>query len=219
MLLSKRLLWAACACVFLLSMATAVPAQNVLVNPGFENGAAGGGARPDGWGWWGNAYQEGTYHPFWPLSGLQLCSMFGNWSGPWNTSGVYQEFATLAGAEWTLSSNARYAADDPILGVGAPNDNWVVQKIEFFDSGGGSLGAVEATILDGTYAPDTWHAAAPIAGTAPPGTVKVQALIIYIQPATAGGAAHIDDASFMQTGGPVPVENSTWGNIKALYGK
>jgi hypothetical protein len=92
----------------------------------------------------------------------------------------------------------------------------VVQKIAFFDAGGLEIGGVESIILDGSFAPDTWHASGLITGTAPALTAKVQALVLYLQPSMDGGAAHIDDVRF-GVSGTVPVESSTWGQIKSLY--
>lgn len=111
-----------------------------------------------------------------------------------------------------------------MIGIGnascapACTDNWVVQKIAFFDVGNNEIAGVESVILDGTFATDVWHVNAPIIGYAPAGAVKVQALILYLQPLFDGGAAHIDDVAFFQSG-TVGTHESTWGNIKALYGE
>jgi hypothetical protein len=102
-----------------------------------------------------------------------------------------------------------------MIGVGAPDQNWVVQKIAFFDASQ-EIGGVESTILSGTFATDVWHDAATIVGVAPAGTVKLQALILYLQPLYDGGAAHIDDVSLVHRV-PVATEPSTWGRVKALY--
>jgi len=218
MLFCKRLLLAAFVGVFLLSMGTAVSAQNMLVNPDFESGTAGGYSIPAGWGQFGNAWCEGNWFPFVPLSGSQLVNMYGNFwcTDCFNVSGIFQEFVTTPGQWWTLSSNARFNSADPMTGTQATGGNWVVQKIAFFDGGGTEIGAAESIILDGGFAPDTWHAAAPITGQAPAGTAKVQALILYLQPSMDGGAANIDDVAF--TGpSPVPTSKQTWGKIKSLY--
>lgn len=208
----KRLI----ACVIALLMVTAVTAsaQNLLVNPGFEDGAAGGGARPYNWGWFGNAYQEGTGDPFYPHTGSQLCSMFGNWSGPYNVSGIYQEFTCSEGDSYEMACWARYSSNDPMIGSQPEGGNWMVQKIAFFDAGNNEIGAVESIILDGSYAADTWHYSGGITGTAPANTVKVQALVLYIQVDSDGGAGHVDDVAF-GLAGTVDTENSSWGEIKS----
>ncbi len=211
--------------IFRMALATlaialiAAPAfgQNLLVNPGFENPPLSMGTPPSGWLAFGNAYAEGANPPqFVPHTGQGLCSMFGNWTGGFNVSGIFQEFPSAPGEMWQLSSWARHWSGDALIGGGAPNSNWVVQKIAFFDASNTEIGGVESTILDGTFPVDVWHYGAPIVGTAPPGTVKVQALILYLQPMFDGGAAHIDDVDFRNVT-PVPVEETTWGAVKALY--
>lgn len=188
---------------------------NVLANPGFEDGPTGYGAT--GWGVFGAAYTEASNPPqFVPYEGNQLLSMFGNWSGPYNVSGIYQEFPASKDDVWTLSSKSRHWGGDPMVGTGDPDGNWVVQKIAWFNSDGDEIGGAESVILDGTFAPDVWHNNAPITAEAPPRTASVQALILYIQVDTDGGAAHIDNVAFYP-GGPSPVDATSWGNIKALF--
>jgi len=204
----------ACVVMFLLVAATSASAENLLANPGFETGAAGGGARPAEWNWFGNAYQEGSYDPFYPHSGTQLCSMYGNWSGPYNVSGIFQEFDSVEGDQWSMSCWARHSSNDPMVGSQAEGGNWVVQKIAFFDSGNTEIGAVESIILDGSYTTDTWHYSDSILAEAPENTVKVQALVLYIQPDTDGGASHIDDVTFEYMGS-VDAEKATWGELKS----
>ena len=89
----------------------------------------------------------------------------------------------------------RHACGDPMVGAGPGSDNWAVMKIAFFDAGG-EIGSGERIVLDGTFACDTQHDHAPIIATAPPGTINVQALLLYLQPNFDGGACHFDTASF-----------------------
>lgn len=213
-------LWQRTVCivaVFLMA-ATAASAQNLLVNPGFDAGPAGGYSVPTGWGQFGNAWCEGSWFPFVPISPSNVTNMYGNfWCiGCFNVSGIFQEFPSLPGDVWEMQSNAYYSSSDPMTGSQAAGGNWVVQKIAFFDAGGIEIGGVESIILDGSFAPDTWHASGLITGTAPALTAKVQALVLYLQPSMDGGAAHIDDVRFGASG-TVPVESSTWGQIKSLY--
>jgi hypothetical protein len=210
--LSKLLKAAALVGVILLATAIVASAQtNKLTNPGFEAGLT-------GWTVFGNAYAESSNPAggFVPCEGNVLVSMFGNWSGPWNVSGIFQEFATSEGEAWRMKCKTRHWGGDPMIGIGPANDNWMVQKIAFFDAANAEIGFVESIILDGTFATDVCHDNAPIVGYAPAGTVKMQALILYIQPASDGGAGHVDDVELYQSG-TVPVEEGTWGSIKALY--
>lgn len=206
---------AACVAMLLLATVTVASAQNLLVNPGFEQGAPGGGA--EGWITFGNVFTEGANPPqFVPYEGEQLASMFGNFSGEFNVSGMFQEFPTSEGAEWRMSSKSRHWSGDPMIGSQGEGGNWVVQKIVFKDVDDAEIGAVESMILDGTFETDVWHENEPIVGVAPPGTVQVEAFILYLQPLFDGGAAHIDNVELLNPE-PVPVQTSTWGMIKSLY--
>ncbi len=163
--------------------------QNLLNNPGFENGLS-------GWFAFGNAYPETNNPPqFEAYEGQGLVSMFGNWSGGFNVTGIFQEFAAAAGEAWTMDAYSRHWSGDAMFGNGAPDSNWVVMKLAFFDAGNAEIGFAEGTILDGTFATDVWHDNAPVTGIAPAGTVKVQSFILYLQPLFDGGAAHIDNVS------------------------
>jgi hypothetical protein len=169
-------------------------ADNLLTNPGFEAGLS-------GWITFGNVFAEAANPPqFVPNSGNGLMSMFGNFSGGFNVSGLFQEFPATPGSEWLLDVYSRHFSGDAITGDGpggpAPNDNWVVQKIVFKDAADVEIGAVESIILDGTFATDVWHDNAPITGIAPAATVQVEAFFLYLQPQFAGGASHLDDANF-----------------------
>lgn len=189
---TARLLRLACTGVLLLAAATPALAQSYLVNPGFEDGPTGSGAQ--GWMSFGNVYTESAAPPqFVPYEGNQLVSMFGNWWGVFNVSGIYQRFPTSEGEEWRFSAKSRHNTGDPMVGSQAGGGNWVVQKIVFKDAGDNELpGASESIILDGTFAIDVWHDNAPVVGIAPAGAVAVEAYILYLQPLYDGGAAHID---------------------------
>lgn len=175
--------------------ASAALAGNLLTNPGFEDGF-------NGWSAFGNAYREANNPPqFEAYEGEGLVSMFGNWSGGFNVSGIFQEFPAAAGQAWTMDAYSRHWSGDAMFGSGAPDSNWVVMKLAFFDAGNAEIGAAERTILDGTFATDVWHDNDAVTGIAPAGTVKVQSLILYLQPLFDGGAAHIDNVSLVPAPG------------------
>lgn len=223
--MSKRILAsiAVFSMMFLMIAASGVSAQNMLLNPGFEDGPT-VAVPPTNWTAFGNAYQEPASpadNRFVPLSGNNLCSMYGNFWGSFNVSGIFQEFPTAEGGTFTLSCNTRFWEGDAMIGSQATGGNWVVQKIAFFDGAdpANEIGAVESIVLDGSYDPEVWHYSGEITGIAPAGTVKVQALILYLQPMWDGGAANIDDVVFTYTEGSVAAEETTWGSLKNLDDK
>jgi hypothetical protein len=180
-----------CICVgaagLLLAVVLALPASgavNLFTNPGFEDGL-------NGWIAFGNAYPETSNPPeIVPLEGNGEAKIFGNWSGGFNVTGFFQEFAATPGSPWKLSVASRHWSGDAMTQDGV-DDNWVVQKLAFKDAGDAEIGAVESTILDGTFATDVWHENEPVVGIAPAGTVQVEAFVLYLQPLFDGGAAHL----------------------------
>ncbi len=219
-MLKKYFLSLTTCVVMLMLAATGASAQNILLNPGFENGPT-GGVPPTDWEWFGNAYQETEStidYRFVPHSGINLCSMFGNWSGAYNVSGIFQEFDVLPGDLCMLSSYARHWGGDHLIGSQATGGNWVVQKIAFFNNKKPQpeeIASVESIILDGAFTQDVWHYGEPICAIAPAEAVTVQALILYIQVDADGGAANIDDVYFC-INGEVPTEETSWGGLKCL---
>lgn len=209
--MSKRYSALAALFVVMILLTTGnVSAQNMLANPSFETGPTGG--NPASWLAFGNMAVERNSSPqFVAYDGSRLLSIWGNFSGPYNVTGIYQEFACNPGDEWQLSAKSRHYSGDALAG-----DNFVVQKIVFKDATDTEIGAVEAIILDATFATDTWFENAPITAIAPEGTVEVEAFVLYVQAADDGGAGHIDDIEFLYLG-VVAVEESSWSEIKSSY--
>lgn len=192
-------------------MASPAEAQNLLENPNFEDGPTGGGAL--GWESFSNVFTEaGNGTDIVPCEGNQILKLYGGFWGSFNVSGAYQEFDTAPGEEWSMTCVARHSSLDPMVGNGAPDANWMVQKLAWFDDGGVEIGGVESTILDGTSATDACLQADTIRGTAPEGTAKVQALILYLQPNMDGGAGQIDEVVVMNE--TVGIQSISWGQVK-----
>ncbi len=170
----------------------AVPCQaqtNFLTNPGFESGFS-------GWGMFGNVASQTANPPqFTPRTGNGLASLAGQ-GGAFNVSGIFQSFPASPGDQFTLDAYSRHWAGDPLIGAGPPNDNWAIMKMAFFDVSNNEIGGVEATILDGNSPVDVWIDNPAIMGTAPAGTVTVQAFVMFLQPAAELGTALVDDLFF-----------------------
>lgn len=181
---------AALLCTFTLSAAGA--AQNLLTNPGFEAGLT-------GWGMVNgpNQYAELTNPPATvPHSGNALLKVYGQFIGGFNVTGVFQTFPANPGDTFELDCWSRHFAFDRISGTGGPNDNSAVMRMAFFDAANLEVGAAERRILDGNYPTNTWIDNPPVRGTAPAGTVRVDVLLLFIQPLAGTGAAQFDDAEF-----------------------
>lgn len=172
------------ACVALCALAGAASA-NVLVNPGFEDGL-------NGWSPFGNVFAETVT----PRTGAGDAKMFGNFSGGFNVSGLFQTFSATPGQTWEFSGYVRHNTGDALTGIGADNpaaDNWVVLKFEFRDAANNVTGSTEQNVLDGRTPTDTWFGHS-ISLTAPANTQSIWAFFLYLQPQFAGGAVLMDDA-------------------------
>ncbi|MEC7582899.1 MAG: hypothetical protein VYE77_01160 [Planctomycetota bacterium] len=170
----------------------AAGAQNLLTNPGFESGLV-------GWTPYGpNIYAE-TNNPaggIVPHTGTVLCKMYGQFIGGSNFNGAFQSFTASPGEVFTMDCWTRHSALDPLQGVGQPNDNYATMRIAFFDAGNQEIGAAERVVLDGNFPQNTWIDNPPVSGTAPAGTVRVEAHIQFIQPGVGTGSTHFDDVLF-----------------------
>jgi hypothetical protein len=194
-------------------------AQNVLTNPGFEDGATGYGAGP-GWTAFGNVFTEAANPPaIVPYGGNQLVKMFGGFAGGFSVSGFFQSYPAAPGETWSLSSKSRHFSGDAMFGVSVPNGgngNWVVQKLIFRANGVDDIASTESTILDGSFPTDMWFDNPAVTLVAPPTTTTVWAFLLYLQPANDGGAAQIDDVKLEKVVA-TPNQSSSWGRIKNLY--
>jgi hypothetical protein len=200
--------------MILLMTAATASAQNVIVNPSFETGPTGG--YPADWLAYGNAVVYRNSVPQYDAyDGSKSVGLFGNDSGPYNVSAIYQEFSSNPGDEWALYAQSRHWSGDPMIG-NASTGNYMVQRIAFYDDTDALLDYAEAIILDGTSATDTWIDNEPISAIAPEGTVQVEALIMYFQADTDGGEGQVDYIEFIYVG-VVSVDESSWGAIKSLY--
>ncbi|MCB9879223.1 MAG: hypothetical protein H6835_16630 [Planctomycetes bacterium] len=165
-------------------------AQLPLSNPGFESGFI-------DWETFGNAFAEAASPPaIVPRSGNSVCKMYGMFSGAFNVSGAYQTFAASPGETYALDCHARHWSGDAMTGPGMPYANQAEKKIEFFDAAGALLAATAQTVLDGTMPTDTWVHTPTVVATAPPGTVTVRAVLLFLQPGMDSGAAQFDDVAF-----------------------
>jgi len=166
-----------------------------LTNPGFESGLI-------GWDTFGNFFAEAASPPgIVPRNGNSVGKAYGMFSGGFNVSGAYQVFAASPGETYALDCHARHWSGDALTGSGAPNANWAEKKIEFCDAMGAVISHAKQVALDGTMPTDTWVHTPTVVAIAPAGTVTVRALLLFLQPGLAGGAAQFDDVAFGRSEG------------------
>lgn len=170
-----------------MSFQPVMPPPNLLANPSFDDN----GGSLSGWGAFGNAYSDTNISLSAPGSG----KMFGNFSGGFDVTGIFQAFPAKEADEYTFAASSFVGSFDPLSGTGPADFNWAVMKIAFFDGGGTEIAGNEVIIADGTSPVDVWQPFQ-VAATAPAGTASVQALFLFLQPYNDGGSVFVDNATF-----------------------
>jgi hypothetical protein len=185
----------------LLAGPSTASAQNLLVNPSFEETVDWGeGPKPAGWGVWGttwsiDALDANATLP--PLDGERMELNMGPWWCPWCNSGFVQDLPAASGQLWQITSSSYATSAFSMAGT----QNFMVMKIEFWDHfdphpewGELPLAQPEVVIADGATPLDEWQSHA-LQASAPAGTVMARAAFVWIQPNWEEGAAIVDDAS------------------------
>ncbi|MCK5408256.1 MAG: hypothetical protein KAJ37_12395 [Candidatus Krumholzibacteria bacterium] len=205
------------ALTLLLLVMVGSASANVLVNPGFESPTTpspppeywGAG---DGWAsFGGNIYTIDSSVGIPPNSGNQLLKMFGGCC-----SGAWQQFPCSPGETWNGGVWMRSDSADPLAGgqVAAVNIEWI-------QADGTTQSTIIPFISNGTFTAaspqDVWTLQT-ITGIAPADAAFARLVVITgdFLPGGPGGAPFYDDA-FFENLGAVPVEETTWGGVKALF--
>ncbi len=195
-------------------LATPALATNMLANPGFE--AAGGGYT--GYFTFGSGVQLSTPATDNILhNGVAASKVFGGFNGcpiapSFNVGGYGQAFTSpVAGHTYEFSGFAYMASTDSIPGTNTCLKNRVIAKIAFFNAlaGGVELQSNEIVIGDGNTVKNRWNGFT-VSSPVPTGALRVEALILYLQPGCDPGSVFVDDLSFDHY--PTPSEPNTLAN-------
>ena len=204
----------ALALVLLVTVGSA--SANVLGNPGFESPATPVappeyyGAGSDWTSFGGGIYTISSAVGIPPNSGNQLLKLFGGCC-----SGAFQQFPCVPGDTWNGGVWMRNDDHDPMGGgqVAAVNIEWI-------QADGVTQSTIIPFISNGTFtaaSPQNVWTLQTITGVAPADAAFARLVVITgdFLPGGPGGAPFFDDAFFEVLG--VPVEESTWGQVKSLY--
>ncbi|MGC9450417.1 MAG: hypothetical protein ACP5I4_03130 [Oceanipulchritudo sp.] len=210
---TKHLTLAAAAAAFGFFMGTAHGQTTVLVSPATNNGGFEDSTTdilP-----WEDSTPQGTFtvdSTTYAKSGLNSLIMTS--TGSWSVPVIFQEFDAAEGEVWEVNGF--------MLAPTALTANYAGYKIVWFDAAGeidplttdpelignpltGSNPGIESVpFLDSGIAAETWHEMT-ARGTAPPGTVKVQILALYLDPSgSSEGPVHVDDVTITKTEAAAP---------------
>ncbi len=161
-----------------------------FLNTGFE---AGSGDDATGWTRFGNAYAQGAN----ARTDQRSAKLFGNFSGGFNVTGIFQEIAFTPTSGVTASVYGYNPSTDAVDPA-----NTAIMKLIYRDAAGNDLAANEASLNTAASAYDSWQLLTASLGAAPAGTAKISVFLLYLQPEFGGGAAFFDDVSVQVS--PVP---------------
>jgi len=120
-------------------------------------------------------------------AGTAAVQMFGQFSGGFNSSGLYQDLPAEAGEVWQAEVSARNRPNDTVQ-----SPNQAKLKLEFISSGGGVLRMDQAVIVSPST--PTSYQRFQLRGEAPADTTRARLVLIYNQDANANGSANLDQA-------------------------
>ena len=205
--MNRNLPGLALACAVL--AATAAPTRslaNLLANPGFESG----GGSYAGWITFGAGVQlshasgDNIVH-----SGIEASKIYGEFTGcpipNFDVGGYLQTFPPTPGMEYVFSGFSYISNADVIPAGPTCAGNRCVAKLAFFNavSGGTEISGNEIVIGDGNMVLNQWVPFS-VTALAPAGALRVEALILFLQPGCDGGAVYVDDLSLLANSPPIP---------------
>ena len=173
--------------------AMGIPASAQLLNPSFEEHAAG----LDSWVTFNDVIPNVLSETTTPLRGDWVAKVFGGFNGNPNYSGMFQGVTAAAGQTWRASCYVRHNAGDSLAGT----TNSMVMKIEFYRvfgapyGGADFLGEHTITILDAEAPTDRWLFRT-FQAQAPTETIEARIAFVFTQPGNEGGAAWLDMVGF-----------------------
>jgi hypothetical protein len=177
---------------------------NLLVNPGFEDG----GGSYDGWFTFGNGVQLSL-----PggddiiRTGVAASKIYGEFTGcpgspQFDVGGYGQAFTPTVGKIYEFNGYAFVSTGDAIPGTETCLNNRCIAKVVFFDadSAGYEISGNEIVIGDGNTVTGQWNEFS-VSAPVPPGALRVEALILFLQPGCDTGSVFVDDCSFYELPG------------------
>ena len=189
-----------CAAVLVIGPQAFAGGVQLLTNPGFEDA----GGSYNGWFTFGSGVEistAATDNIF--RSGVAASKTFGEFSGcpipNFDVGGYGQLFTPIVGQEYEFSGYGFVSAVDSILGDDTCTGNRAIAKIVFFDavSGGNEMSSNEVIVGDWSTPLETWIPFS-VSAPAPAGALRVEALILFLQPGCETGAVYLDDLFFCE---------------------
>jgi len=172
----------------------------LLANPGFEENP-----EYNGWFKFGNGVQRST-----PSTDniartdTAAAKVFGEFRGcpipNFDVGGFGQSFTPVVGQDYEFNGYSFVSSGDTIPGNDTCIGNRAIAKIVFFDavSLGNEISSNEIIVGDWSTPRDVWVPFT-VSALAPPGALRVEALILFLQPGCDNGAVFVDDLFFCES--------------------
>ena len=176
-------------------------ATNLLANPSFE---AGGGSYAGYFTFGGGVQLSTPATDNIARTGATAAKLYGGFTGcpgtpSFSVNGFGQAFTPGVGKTYQFSGYSYIASVDSLVGTDPCLSNRMIAKIVFFDraAGGNELQSNEIILANTRVTKNQWIPFS-ISTVAPTGALRVEALILYLQPGCAPGSAFVDDLNFEQ---------------------
>ncbi|GEM_PF-549675 len=164
--------------------------EPLLGNSGFETSEATNSASPVVWTEWGNSFRSTQLS----RQGPAALKLYGNFNGPNNVSGAYQDLVAEPGQSWMVSGWVQSPTWDRI---GTGNSSQL--KIEFRGASDQLLAEVLSPMLTRNDAAGQWLQRS-VEGVAPANTTKVRIIALHTQGSQqATGAVWWDDLQVVRS--------------------
>lgn len=202
-----------CALLMILA-AGGAQAQNLLSNPGFENGLTGWtqlGDMPviDGGTGCVTPYEGSHYVWLAYKSSLGMTNAY---------SLLRQAVPFTAGHTAKLTARAMHCSTFPLTGTATGVGQVLTCDFQFLNASGtviNTTGAIGTGYIDGTTPTNTWQATS-FSAVAPAGTTQVRVRVMYSTVNWAQSGGLVDDL-VLQDEQAVDATPTAWGQLKALY--
>ncbi|MDX2115890.1 MAG: dockerin type I domain-containing protein [Planctomycetota bacterium] len=173
-------------------------ASGQLLNPSFETAGTQGRAFLNWMDFGSNGFNISRATEA-VRTGAFSCKMYGQFTGDFNVTGIFQDLPTTRDKVWDASGYFQHLAGDALAGA-----NSVVMNVEFRASNGDLL---EYWTVDALTAasPTNEFLQRTVVAVAPDDAVVARLALLFIQPDLDAGAGHMDDVSL--------VSNSTTNSI------
>jgi hypothetical protein len=166
---------------------------NLLANPGFEDA----GGSYNGWFSFGSGPNIST-----PAddnimrTGVAAAKIYGEFNciSYEPVGGFGQAFTPTAGKVYEFGGYSYVSSTDAMFGTDTCNKNRAIAQVAFFNasSGGAVVARNEVVIGDGNFPLDQWFEFS-VSIPAPDNALRVEALVLFLQPACDTGSVFIDD--------------------------